>query len=192
MAGQDHGHTNHPPFQFMMRGLIVLLHEPRLCLSPLTFPLRKWKQADKYLLIFPSVTFPSLPSAARNNWHSRVNANVCSYVTESLTPRPLISCRTVPSHVLLLLSQCSFPPFFWMMPIVPVYLPHKASLLTPRFSPATAPFFKSTLMQNSFECCHHQLFTISFRFFLKPTPFHFCPYSLSLCSQCLLHSQPGG
>ena len=49
----------------------------------------------------------------------------------------------VSSHVLLLLLQCSFPPFYWVIPTVPVYLLYKASLLTPCFSPATAPFFKS-------------------------------------------------
>ena len=37
-------------------------------------------------------------------------------------------------------------------------------------------FSKSTLQQNSFECCHHQLFTISFQFFLKSTPFQLCPH----------------
>ena len=66
VAGQDHGHTNCPPFQFTMRGLIVLLHGPRHCLGPLTLPLRKWKWADKSGLIFPLVMFPSLPSATRN------------------------------------------------------------------------------------------------------------------------------
>lgn len=184
----------------MMRGLQWAPNTPRWAHTlpqPPTLPLRKWKWADKYLLIFPLTCLHLCPSLCNYEWTAHLQLKPTSpAVSQSHRPQtflPLV--EWAPAVFSFRFYIIHFPLFtgWFLSTYVPLCLPYEAKPLSrshflSSHCPISQIYFVAKLLEWVVITGCLQFHATSF---LNPlhssstlTPFQ--------CSQSLLHDQPSG